>query len=32
MRSRSLLALLAGLSPATAQYLVSDLSFGYNNK
>ncbi|ROW13034.1 hypothetical protein VPNG_06000 [Cytospora leucostoma] len=32
MRSRSLLALLAGLSPAAAQYLVSDLSFGYNNK
>lgn len=28
----SLLALLVGLSPAAAQYLVSDMSFGYDNK
>lgn len=27
-----LLALLAGLSPAAANFLVSELSFGYNNK
>lgn len=29
---RSLLALIAGLSPAAAQYLVNELSFGYDNK
>ncbi|POS72709.1 legume-like lectin family protein [Diaporthe helianthi] len=29
---RSALAFLAGLSPVAAQYLVSELSFGYNNK
>lgn len=27
-----LLALLAGLSPAAANFLVSELSFGYNSK
>lgn len=29
---RSLLAILAALSPAAAQYLVSELSFGYDGK
>lgn len=29
---RSALAFLAGLSPVAAQYLVNELSFGYNNR
>lgn len=31
MRSAAL-AFLAGLSPVAAQYLVNELSFGYNNR